>query len=370
MYGLEIMPGEKITAVQKAYARLLREKQRASYSEIAQRCKISKASSYRICNRPINSKENKVSKKKGRPRKLNDRDVRSLIRSLKILRTSEPNLSVTSLVINSGLSLETVSRRTFSRVLNENGYGFLQRRKKGMLSDRDRKMRRKFCRSMQTWMKTNSNFWLDEVSFYMDGVSFVHKYNPMRTATTTGMARVWRKKGEGLLYTGKGSKDLPGGRRVHVMVAIAYGKGVILAEPYEKMNGPFFSAFIKRHFNLCFAKAGPKKHRKRLFIMDNDPSQSSKAANSALKSIEAELIKIPPRSPDLNPIENVFHIVKCNLRDEAISKRIEAETFSQFQERVVFALQRIPFDVIDRTIASLSTRVETIIKSGGYRSKY
>ena len=234
--------------------------------------------------------------------------MRSLIRTLKVLRLREPNVSVKSLVIESGLSLNTVSRRTFSRILNENGYGFLQRWKKGILSERDRVLRQRFCRKVKKLVAQYAHFWTNEVSFYMDGVSFVHKFNPMRNATTTGVARVWLKKREGLILTGKGSKDLPGGRRVHLMVAIAHGKGVILAEPYEKMNGKFFANFIKKkQFNTCFAKAGPKHGGKRLFVMDNDPSQSSKAAMTALKSVEGELLKIPPRSPDLNPIENILY---------------------------------------------------------------
>ena len=74
----------------------------------------------------INEQNTKVCKKKGRPRKLNSRNVRSLIRTLKVLRLREPNVSVKSLVMETGLSLNAVSRRTVSRILNENGYGFLQ----------------------------------------------------------------------------------------------------------------------------------------------------------------------------------------------------------------------------------------------------
>ena len=59
-----------------------------------------------------------------------------------------------------------------------------------------------------------------------------------------------------------------------MMVAIAHRKGVILNEPYEKMDGDFFYNFIKKHFNLTFAKAGPKRYTKRIFVMDNDPSQT------------------------------------------------------------------------------------------------
>ena len=44
--------------------------------------------------------------------------------------------------------------------------------------------------------------------------------------------------------------------------------------------------------------------------MDNDPSQRSLAAKTAIKEEGCELFCIPARSPDLNPIENMFHIVK------------------------------------------------------------
>ena len=69
----------------------------------------------------------------------------------------------------------------------------------------------------------------------------------------------------------------------------------------------FLQTLLKKQFNTCFAKAGPKHGGKRLFVMDNDPSQSSEAAMTALKSVEGELLKIPPRSPDLNPIENILY---------------------------------------------------------------
>ena len=36
------------------------------------------------------------------------------------------------------------------------------------------------------------------------------------------------KKGEGLNVTAKGTKELAGGRRLHLMVAVAYSKGVVV----------------------------------------------------------------------------------------------------------------------------------------------
>ena len=103
-----------------------------------------------------------------------------------------------------------------------------------------------------------------------------------------------------------------------------------------------------------FAKAGLKHDRKRLVVMENDPSQSSKAAMNTLRDIEGELLKIPSRSPDLNPVEYVFNTIKNSLCEDALKRRTEAESFLQFQERVVCALKCITWNVIDKTIESFA----------------
>ena len=166
------------------------------------------------------------------------------------------------------------------------------------------------------------------------------------------------------------SKELAGGRRLHVIVAIAFGKGVILKVPYEKMTGKSFANFIREHFNITFAKAGPKAHGKRLFVMDNDPSQTSREARLALEDIEGNCHEIPPRSPDLNPIENIFHLVKRFLGQEAISRNITRESFEEFTVRVLRALDSIPIETIDKTISSMDKRIAAILSSKGVRTKY
>ena len=84
----------------------------------------------------------------------------------------------------------------------------------------------------------------------------------------------------------------------------------------EKLNGKFFADFIKREFPKCFANS-PNPTGK-IFLQDGDPSQNSKAAMAALKKIGGKKFAIPPRSPDLNPIENIFHLVRRQLRYEAM----------------------------------------------------
>jgi len=59
------------------------------------------------------------------------------------------------------------------------------------------------------------------------------------------------------------------------------------------MNGWFFAQVIREHFNIVFARSGPKRNGQRLFIMDNDPNQWSKVAEKALEDIEVVLHEIP-----------------------------------------------------------------------------
>ena len=128
------------------------------------------------------------------------------------------------------------------------------------------------------------------------------------------------------------------------------------------MNGIFFAVFVQEHLNITIAKAGPKTNGRRIFIMDNDFSQRSRAAQMALEDIESEFQEIP-RSPDLNPIENIFHQVKRYLENQAISKRITKESFEEFQSRVLRAFDSIPITTIDKGI-------DAILSSKGCRTKY
>ena len=76
----------------------------------------------------------------------------------------------------------------------------------------------------------------------------------MRLLTEPGCVENKRK---GFKLQPKGSEDLAGGRRLHVIVAIACGKGIILKLQYKKLTGEFFCNIYSRTFQP-FAKAGPK----------------------------------------------------------------------------------------------------------------
>ena len=65
---------------------------------------------------------------------------------------------------------------------------------------------------------------------------------------------------------------------------------------------------------------------------------------------------IPAKSPDLNPIENIFHILGNKLNADALRLNIEHESFRSFRGRVVTTLLEIPESVVDKTIESMTKR--------------
>ena len=80
------------------------------------------------------------------------------------------------------------------------------------------------------------------------------------------------------------------------------------------MNGPWFAKYVQGTLQKVLMDCAVlKRKEKLLLVMDNDPSQRSMVAKDALQEIGAELVEIPARSPDLNPIENIFIILSVVL---------------------------------------------------------
>ena len=104
--------------------------------------------------------------------------------------------------------------------------------------------------------------------------------------------------------------------------------------------------------------------------MDNDPSQRSLAAWKAIKKECCELFSIPARSPDLNPIENMFHLVKKQLECQVRDGHIIRETWQEFKSRVIKTLYNVPVEYVNNLITSMRRRIDAVAKADGYRTKY
>ncbi|KAJ8049083.1 hypothetical protein HOLleu_01659 [Holothuria leucospilota] len=137
--------------------------------------------------------------------------------------------------------------------------------------------------------------------------------------------------------TSKKSKVGSGGKVLRLYVAIAYGKGVVLAKPYKKLTGTKFAKFVQKEFPSLFERCG-KTGSDRLFLQDGDPSQNSHRVARALRRINANVFKIPPSNPDLNPIENIFKLFGDKLNKDAIERNIKklSNNFKQVLKKLYY----------------------------------
>ncbi|KAJ8034127.1 Transposable element Tc1 transposase [Holothuria leucospilota] len=250
-------------------------------------------------------------------------------------------------MLECGLTESDISVRSVQRFFNQKGYRYLQARRKGLLKRTDLRKRLMFAKDIKK--QRTRNFWTKDVMFYFNGTGFVHKRNPMQQALSP-KGRIWRKPSEAL-------------QRVR-----SYGKGVVLCKSYKKLDGPKLATFVRRYFPRTMKACGTK--RQKIFLQDGDPSRNSIHAKAAFADLGLRVLKIPPRSPDLNPIENFFHIASKKLCKDALEKRIQDETFRQFKKRAIRSLKAIPKATIDKIIFSMDKRVDMLISNGGNRLKY
>ena len=87
----------------------------------------------------------------------------------------------------------------------------------------------------------------------------------------------------------------------------------------------------RENFPSMFERsANPRAKR---FLQDGFPIQNSVAAKRVYDEIGAFVFCLPPHSPDLNPTENVFHLVNMETRKDTIKRIITEKTFTSFSQR-------------------------------------
>lgn len=283
---------------------------------------------------------------KGRKKLLSDSDARLMISQMRKNRLLTPKEA--SLAIN-----KNVSEWTARRALRNIGYAAAVKKNKPALSEKNVKARLKFAREHKDWTTDDWKrvVWSDET-----------KFNRFQS---DGKQYCWRRPGERI-------------QRHHVKQTVKHGGGNIMVwgcftwwqvGPLHLIDGIMrkedYLHILQTHLPNFMEKCAYSEEDI-IFQQDGDPKHTAKIVKEWIGEQNFKLMEWPAQSPDLNPIENLWSIVKRRLGqyDSAPTN------MTNLWERVQDEWNRIPKEVIENLVESMPSRVNQVIHNKGLWTKY
>ena len=100
-------------------------------------------------------------------------------------------------------------------------------------------------------------------------------------------------------------------------------------------------------------------HNELFYQQDNAPCHTSKKTMGWLQSKNIRFLGWPPGSPDLNPIENLWAIIKHKVELE------NPKNVSELKEKISKIWNEIPYEILGPLIRSVLERLQKCIEVNG-----
>lgn len=318
-----------------------------SYEYIAAKLSTSKSTICRIKKRHAPAAP---SARSGRPKLLDGRHVRQITRE------------VTSGVVEAAVDIAKrlrenegvcVSAETVRRCLEKCGFRSAHKVKKPFLSAKHMKARFEFAKSHKDWTDTDwkSVIWSDETKILRLG--------------SDGRKWCWRQP----------HRDL---NAAHVCPTVKHGGGSIMVWGCMTAFGPGFLAKIDSGLNAdlyCQILDGELQQsmdwylldwKNFIFQHDNDPKHTAKVTKELLTTRNIRVLEWPAQSPDLNPIEHLWDLLKRKLGEY----KIPPSGILELWTRVEIEWEKIAQAECVRLIESMPNRINLVLKAKGGYTKY
>lgn len=288
--------------------------------------------------------------KRGRPEKLSKSTKRFINRLVLTGKADTATQVANQLRTDSNLD---VSPETIRRALKQAGLRAVTKKKKPRLLSKHRQSRLEFAKRYASWTVQDWNrvIWSDETKINRLGAD--------------GRKWMWKKRGSGLKDQQVTGTVKFGGGNLMVWGCMT-SQGVGYACRIDgTMDAPLYVSILSDELLETMEYYGMEKGET-IFQQDNDPKHKSRLATQWLEDNELTVLQWSAQSPDLNPIEHLWHPLKQQLAAYEEAPKSMAELWERFQE----TWNRIPVSVCTNLIDSMPRRVEAVLKAKGGYTKY
>ena len=125
------------------------------------------------------------------------------------------------------------------------------------------------------------------------------------------------------------------------------------------MNASMYCDILKQSMIPSLRKLG----RRAVFQHNNDPKHTSKMTTALPKQLRVKVMDWPSMSPDLNPIEHLWGILKRKVEMRKVTN------IHQLHDVVMEEWKRIPVTTCKALVDSMPNRVTAVLESNGGHTK-
>ena len=255
---------------------------------------------------------------RGRPRcasaSTRSRIVQYVLRHRGHLRTTAPRIR------KEVMGCDNMSLSSIRTVLRDSGLQYLPRRRKTYIGPDLCRKRMTFARRVLRW---KASYVRNLIS--VDGATFtppISRHQKMQKARRNLGGKVWRlRTGVDALHPDcVGASKYTQGGSIKMWGFLSNGAlRVHILPEGENMTGKRYAGVIRKKYpkwwRSVWARKGMRQGR---MLQDNEKCLWSVASRAAMRSVGVTVVeKFPPHSPDLNPIENAWRLLK-GILDENV----------------------------------------------------
>jgi hypothetical protein len=131
-------------------------------------------------------------------------------------------------------------------------------------------------------------------------------------------------------------------------------------------NQPTYCEMLKNYLFDEFKAAKEELGINFQFMQDNAPCHKTHKVDVFLKRNRIPTLNWPPQSPDINPIENIWNIIKAHRN------KIFGLPYNRYElvEQIFNIWEALEIEVVERCIENMERRLTEVLRMKGRATKY